>query len=78
MKLSNSVSYFADGPLTAFVYTNGKSTALEIGDNNVKSLSSDLVGVFVDSSYSKHLECAVRAFNEAWQAVEKANNPEHE
>jgi len=80
MRTSNSVSFFANGPLKAFVYKNGNTFALEIGDNNTDSMVTDKVGIFVDSKYAKHLSIAVLAFNEAWKTVESEMNKgsEHE
>lgn len=78
MKLSNSVSYFANGPLKAYMYKNGKSVALEIGDNNTSDFSTDRVGIFVDSKYAKHVSIAVLAFNEAWKTVESEIEAGHE
>jgi len=74
MKISNSVSYFANGPLKAFVYKSGNHLALEIGDNNTSSIATDKVGIFVDLKYAKHLSIAVLAFNDAWQIVESEIN----
>ena len=78
MKLSNSVSYFANGPLKAYMYKNGRSVALETGDNNTTDFSTDRVGIFVDSKYAKHVSIAVLAFNEAWKTVEAEMEKEHE
>ena len=76
MKISNSVSYFANGPLKAFVYRSGNHLALEIGDNNTATVATDKVGIFVDPKYAKHLSIAVLAFNEAWKTVESEINKE--
>lgn len=78
MKLSNNVSYFANGPLKAYMYKNGKSVALEIGDNNTTDFTTDRVGIFVDTKYAKHLSIAVLAFNEAWKTVESEMDVNHE
>ncbi len=78
MRTSSNVSYFANGPLKAFVYKNGKHLALEIGDNNTDTLATDKVGIFVDPKYAKHLSIAVLAFNEAWKTVESEINKENE
>lgn len=78
MKLSYSISYFASGPLTASIYNSQGHIAIELGDDTTKDMMNERVGIFVDKRYEKHLICAVKAFNEAWQAVENSNNTEHE
>lgn len=78
MKLSHSISYFAYGALIASIYKGKNHVAIEIGDQATSDAPSEKVGIFVDKRYEKHLICAIKAFNDAWQAVENANNPEHE
>lgn len=78
MRTTSNVSFFANGPLTASVYKNGKTIALEIGDQTTKEYSSDRVGIFVDSKYAKQLSIAVLAFNEAWKTVTEEMEKNHE
>lgn len=75
MKLSNCVAYYADGPLTAYVYDNGKALAFEVGDPNDVTFTTDRAAIFVNKKYQKHVEVAVAAFNAAWKAVEEDQNP---
>lgn len=78
MRTSSSISFWANGPLRAYMYKNGKSIALEIGDQNSVEMPSDRVGIFVDGKYAKQLSIAVLAFNEAWQTVTKEMENDHE
>lgn len=78
MRTSSNISFWANGPLKAFVYKNGKALALEIGDQNGADMPSDRVGIFVDQKYAKQLSIAVLAFNEAWKTVTEEMEKEHE
>jgi len=78
MRTSSSISFWANGPLKAYMYKNGKSIALEIGDQNSVDMPSDRVGIFVDGKYAKQLSIAVLAFNEAWKTVTEEMENNHE
>ena len=78
MRTSSSISFWANGPLKAYMYKSGKSIALEIGDQNSVDMPSDRVGIFVDGKYAKQLSIAVLAFNEAWKTVTEEMENNHE
>lgn len=81
MKFSGSVSYFADGSLTASIYYPSDKTtkyiALNIEDAD-EHISVNTANVFISLKYEKHLKAAVAAFNAAWKAVDNELLVEHE
>lgn len=81
MKFSGSVSYFADGSLTASIcYPQDKTSryiALTIEDAD-EHISVNTANVFINVKYEKHLKAAVAAFNAAWESVGKELLVEHE
>jgi hypothetical protein len=81
MKFTGSVSYFADGSLTAKIYypaeKNSNYIALNIEDSD-EHICVNTANVFINSKYEPNLKAAVAAFNAAWKSVEAEKLVEHE
>lgn len=81
MRTAGSISYIADGSLTASIYypqdKSSKYIALNIEDAD-ENISINTANVFINTKYEKHLKAAVAAFNAAWESVDKELLVEHE